>query len=124
MSDPTSGGLSTSPEEYRRRLEEQSDEQIDAWTAELMRDTSIRRGVRRVLHDVMKAGRLNERELERVFAAGNGAPASVGRTAEGQLMVPAVSLHHLVPGLRSTTPDARDRMIQYLVDNFEEFVYI
>ncbi len=120
----TATGLSASPQEYRGRLEEQSDEQIDAWTAELMRDVSIRRGVRAVLHEFTKAARLTERELERVFAAGNGAPATLGRTAEGQLMVPAVSLHHLVTGLRATTPDARDRMIQYLVDDFEELVYI
>ena len=117
-------GLSATPQEYREKLDQQPDEQIDAWTAELMRDVSIRRGVRTVLHDFMKAARLTERELERVFAAGNGAPATLGRTAEGQLMLPAISLHHLVPGLHATTPDARSRMTQYLVDNFEEIVYI
>ena len=117
-------GLSATPQEYREKLDQQPDEQIDAWTAELMRDVSIRRGVRTVLHDFMKAARLTERELERVFAAGNGAPATLGRTAEGQLMLPAISLHHLVPGLHATTPDARARMTQYLVDNFEEIVYI
>ena len=120
----TATGLSASPEEYRQRLEEQPDEQIDAWTAELMRDVSIRRGVRQVLLDFTKAARLTERELERVYAAGNGAPATLGRTAEGQVMLPAVSLHHLVAGLRSQTPDARTRMIRYLVDNFHEIVYL
>ena len=38
-------GLSADPEEYRRRLAEQSDEQIDAWAAELMRDVAKRRGI-------------------------------------------------------------------------------
>ncbi len=120
----TATGLSASPSEYRERLEGQSDDQIDAWTAELMRDVSIRRGVRHVLRDFMKAARLTESQLERVFAAGNGPPAIVGRTDRGELMMPAVSLHHLVPGLRRTVPDARDRMIEYLVENFEELVYL
>ncbi len=120
----TATGLSATPKEYRQRLEGQPDEQIDAWTAELMRDVSIRRGVRHVLRDLMHAARLTEPQLERVFAAGNGAPAIVGRTAEGELMMPAASLHHLVPGLRRTLPNARDRMIEYLVENFEELVYL
>ena len=38
-------GLSADPKEYRARLAEQSDDQIDAWAAELMRDMAIRRGV-------------------------------------------------------------------------------
>ena len=39
-------GLSADPKEYRARLAEQADEQIDAWAAELMRDVVIRRGDR------------------------------------------------------------------------------
>ena len=31
-------GLSADPKEYRARLADQSDDQIDAWAAELMRD--------------------------------------------------------------------------------------
>ena len=42
-------GLSADPKEYRERLAEQSDEQIDAWAAELMRDVAIRRGVVKVV---------------------------------------------------------------------------
>ena len=45
------GGLSADPKEYRSRLADQSDEQIDAWAAELMRDVVIRRGVGRVIDD-------------------------------------------------------------------------
>ena len=44
-------GLSGDPGEYRTRLADQSDEQIDAWAAELMRDVAIRRGVVRVIED-------------------------------------------------------------------------
>ncbi len=117
-------GLSADPKEYRARLDEQSDDAIDAYTAELLRDLSIRVGVIRVLGEFMKATRLNERELERCFAAGGGAPATLGRTADGHLMLPAISLHFLIPGVRSETPDGRKRLTDYLVDSFNEIVFL
>ena len=117
-------GLSADPDEYRRRLADQSDEQIDAWAAELMRDVSIRRGVRTVLRDFLRAARIDEGEFERVFAAGGAPPAVVGRSAAGELMVPAVALHYLVRGIRSQTPDGRQRLIEYLTANFHEIIYI
>ena len=54
-------GLATTPAEYRGRLLEQPDEQLDAWAAEAMRDISIRRGVLAVLHDVRAASGLDDR---------------------------------------------------------------
>ncbi len=36
-------GLSTEPKEYRARLVEQTDEQIDLWAAEMLRDVAKRR---------------------------------------------------------------------------------
>jgi hypothetical protein len=117
-------GLSATPDQYRARLEQQPDEQIDSWAAELMRDMSIRRGVIPVLEDFRHAARLDDSGIERTFAAGGGAPATVGRTSDGRLMVPAISLRFLVPGLRREVPDARERLIAYLVGSFEELVYI
>jgi hypothetical protein len=117
-------GLSTDRDEYRRRLEEQSDEQIDAWAAELMRDVAIRRGVIKVVEDFRTATRVSEQEFERVFASGGGPPASVGRDADGGLMVPAITLYALVPGIRSQVADGRDRLIEYLLANFDELVYV
>jgi hypothetical protein len=40
------------------------------------------------------------------------------------MMVPAISLHFLVRGARSALPDARERLIRYLTDNFHEIVYL
>ena len=117
-------GLSPDPKEYRQRLADQSDEQIDAWAAELMRDVAKRRGVIRVLMDLKKAARLSEADIERVFASGSGPMASIGRDAQGRQMIPAVALYALVPGIRRETPDGRDRLIEYLVENFEELVYV
>ena len=68
----TSTGLSADPKEYRARLAEQSDEQIDAWASELMRDVAKRRGVIRVLTDLRKAADLSEADIERVFASATG----------------------------------------------------
>lgn len=117
-------GLSADPKEYRARLAEQPDEQIDAWAAELMRDMVIRRGIVRVVSDFLAATRIGETKFERVFAAGGGPPAAVGRDVEGRLVVPAVALWALVPGIRSQVPDGRDRLIDLLVANFHDLVYV
>jgi hypothetical protein len=117
-------GLSVDASEYRTRLAEQSDAQIDSWAAEMMRDVAIRRGVARVVEDFCAAAQLTEREFERVFASGGGPPATVGHDAEGHLMVPAVALWALVPGIRSQVPDGRARLIEYLLANFHELVYV
>jgi hypothetical protein len=117
-------GLSANQDEYRTRLGQQTDDQIDAWAQELMRDLSIRLGVLRVVGGFRSATRLSEPGFERVFASGGGAPATLGRDGDGRLMVPAVELWALVPGLRSQVPDARDRLVEYLVENFDEIVYV
>ena len=117
-------GLSADPDEYRARLGEQSDAQIDAWAAELMRDVAIRRGVIKVVEDFRRTTGIDEPGFERVFASGGGPPAAMGRDASGRLMVPAITLHALVPGIRSQVADGRDRLIAYLVANFAEIVYV
>jgi hypothetical protein len=117
-------GLSADPKTYRDRLGEQSDDQIDAWAAELMRDVAIRRGVVRVVEDFRRAAGLGESEFERVFASGGGPPAVIGRDRGGRQMVPAITLYALVPGIRSQVADGRARLIEYLVANFNELVYV
>jgi hypothetical protein len=39
-------------------------------------------------------------------------------------MVPAISLHFLVPGLRAQSEKAREQEIDFLVGGFHEVVYI
>lgn len=120
----TGTALSADPKEYRKRLAEQADQQIDAWVAELMRDVAKRRGVIRVLTDLRKAAKLSEADIERVFASGNGPTATVGRDAQGRQMIPAVALYALVPGVRAQVKNGRQRLIDYLVENFDEVVYV
>lgn len=119
-----STGLSADQGEYRERLAEQTDDQIDAWAAELMRDVAIRRGVVKVVEDFRRAAGLGEAEFERVFASGGGPPATLGKDSRGRLMVPAITLFALVPGIRSQVADGRARLIEYLVANFGELVYV
>jgi hypothetical protein len=117
-------GLSADPKEYRARLAVQSDEQIDAWAAELMRDVAIRRGVVRVIEDFRRAAHLDEQGFERVFASGGGPPAVIGRDGKGRLMVPAITLFALVAGIRAQVNDGRARLVEYLIENFDEIIYV
>jgi hypothetical protein len=39
-------------------------------------------------------------------------------------MVPAVTLFALVPGIRSQVADGRARLVEYLIENFDEIVYV
>ena len=116
--------LSADPKEYRARLDDQPDSQLDSWAAELMRDVAKRRGIVKVVEDFRAAAHLSEAEFEHVFASGGGAPATLGRDRAGRLIVPTISLHALVPGIRARAADARGRLIEYLVANFNELVYI
>ena len=117
-------GLSADPAMYRARLGEQTDEQIDAWAAELMRDLAKRKGVVGVIDRFRSAAGLAEADFERVFASGGGAPATIGRDVDGRLIVPAVGLWALVPGLRAQRADARDRLVEYLVASFDDLVFV
>jgi len=117
-------GLSADPAEYHTRLTEQSDDQLDRWVAELMRDVAKRRGVVRVVADFRRVTGLSDAAFERVFASGGGAPATVGRDAAGNLVVPTVTLHALVPGLRAQATTARAGLTAYLLANFDEIVFV
>ena len=117
-------GLSADPREYRARLDDQPDDQIDRWVSELMRDVVKRRGIVKVVADFRRAARLNEAEFERVFAFGGGAPATLGRDRDGNVVVPTISLWTIVPGVRGLLADSRGRLIEYLVANFDELVYV
>jgi hypothetical protein len=39
-------------------------------------------------------------------------------------MVPAISLRYLVPGARALLPNARALLTDFLVESFDELVYI
>ncbi len=117
-------GLAANQDEYRSRLAEQPDAQLDAWAADAMRDISIRRGVLAVLHDYRSATGADDATIARVFSAGGGPPAVVGHDRQGRLIIPAVALHCLVAGTRVVLAEPREKLIEYLIENFEELVYL
>ena len=117
-------GLSADPKEYRARLAEQEDAQVDTWAAELMRDVAKRRGVLRVIADFRHATGLDDGESNGCSLLVAVPPAVAGHDAAGRLMIPAIALYHLVPGIRAVDPKGRDRLIDYLVENFDELVYV
>ena len=77
-------GLAANQDEYRSRLGEQPDAQIDAWAAEAMRDISIRRGVLAVLQDYRSATGADDATVTRIFSAGGGPPAGDRREGPRQ----------------------------------------
>ena len=117
-------GLSGDPTEYRARLDEQDDAQIDTWAAELMRDVVIRRGIVKVVADFRRSTGLDEASFERVFASGGGPPASIGRDRDGNLIVPGDHALRARPRHPRPGQGRQDRLIAYLVANFGEIVYV
>ena len=85
---------------------------------------AIRRGVLRVLADFRTAARSTTARSSGSTRPVAGPPATLGHDAQGRIMIPATTLHCLVAGIRHETPDGRDRLIAYLVENFEELVYV
>ena len=120
----TATGLSATPQQYRERLDDQPEAQVDSWAAELMRDTSIRIGVRQVVSELRHSFGTDDAGLRRIYTAGGGPAAAIGTTDHGELMVPAISLYYFVSGARTVLSDARSRLVDYLVSNFDEIVYI
>ena len=118
-------GLSESPQAYRAKLLEQSDSQIDAWATGSLRDMAKRKGIVAVIREFSHSAHLDEEGLAGAYTLGGGPAATMGRDAEGRLLLPAVSLWCLVPGLRTVDPKgSRERLVAFLVATFEEVVYI
>jgi hypothetical protein len=118
-------GLSESPQAYRAKLSEQSDSQLDSWVTGTLRDMAKRKGIVTTIREFSHATHLDEDGLAGAYTLGGGPAATMGRDVEGRLLLPAVSLWCLVPGLRAADPKGgRDRLISFLVAAFEEVVYI
>ena len=72
-------GLSADPKEYRVRLADQEDTQIDAWVSELLRDVVIRRGIVTVVTDFRTATRLDEAGMKKRAATRGDSVVEIGR---------------------------------------------
>ena len=108
---------------YRDMVEEQPDEQIDYWAADLFVDFAKRRGVGTAIAAFCRAARLDERGFQRVFLVGGGPDHVVGIDTGGALAAPIFELPKAIDGLRKIDPQARDRLIDFLVDHREVMSY-
>jgi hypothetical protein len=113
----------TEAKPYRKMVVAQTDEQIDTWAADLFMDFAKRRGVGTAIAAFSRAARLDRRGFQRVFLIGGGPDHVVGIDTAGELAAPIFELPKAVAGLRRTDPDARAKLIDFLVDHREVMSY-
>ena len=113
----------TDEKDYRTMAEDQSDEQIDDWAADLFIDFAKRRGVGTAIAAFCRAARLDERGFQRVFLVGGGPDHVVGIDTGGALSAPIFELPKAIAGLRRIDPQARERLVDFLVDHREVMSY-
>jgi len=108
---------------YRAMAEDQTDDQVDRWAADLFIDFAKRRGVGTAIAAFCRAARLDERGFQRVFLVGGGPDHVVGIDTGGALAAPIFELPKAIAGLRKIDPQARERLIDFLVDHREVMSY-
>jgi hypothetical protein len=110
-------------ETYRQMVEAQADEQIDRWAADLIVDFAKRRGVGTAIAAFSRAAALDTRGFQRAFLIGGGPDHVVGIDTAGNLAAPIFELPRAVAGLRRIEPDARAKLVDFLVDHREVMSY-
>ncbi|HJT63205.1 MAG TPA: hypothetical protein VJ839_00340 [Candidatus Limnocylindria bacterium] len=113
----------TEEQPYREMASAQTDDQIDTWAADLFIDFAKRRGVGTAIAAFNHAAGLDSRGFQRVFLVGGGPDHVVGIDTAGALAAPIFELPKAVAGLRRTDPDARDKLIDFLVAHREVMSY-
>jgi hypothetical protein len=108
---------------YREMVSAQADDQIDTWAADLFIDFAKRRGVGTAVAAFNDAAGLDARGFQRVFLVGGGPDHVVGIDTAGALAAPIFELPKSVAGLRRTDPDARNKLIDFLVAHREVMSY-
>jgi len=108
---------------YRAMVSEQSDEQIDRWAADLFIDFAKRIGVGTAIAAFCTATGLDQRGFQRAFLVGGGPDHVIGIDTAGQLAGPIFELPKAVAGVRKTDPQARQKLIDFLVGQREVMSY-
>ena len=108
---------------YRAMVSDQSDEQIDRWAADLFVDFAKRMGVGTAIAAFCAAAGLDQRGFQRAFLVGGGPDHVLGIDTAGQLAAPIFELPKAVVGLRNTDPEARQKLIKFLVGQREVMSY-
>jgi hypothetical protein len=108
---------------YREMAEAQADEQIDRWAADLFMDFAKRKGVGTAVAAFCRAAGVDQRGFQRAFLVGGGPDHVVGIDTAGQLAAPIFELPKAIAGLRRIDPDARRKLVDFLVDHREVMSY-
>jgi hypothetical protein len=109
--------------DYRTMVEAQGDQQIDTWAADLFIDFAKRMGVGNAIASFCAVTGLDMKGFQRAFLVGGGPDHVVGIDTGGQLAAPIFELPRAVAGLRRTDPQARQKLIDFLVGNREVMSY-
>jgi hypothetical protein len=110
--------------DYREMVEAQSDDQIDAWAADLFIDFAKRIGVGTAIRAFCEATGLDARGFQRAFLVGGGPDHVVGIDTAGSLAAPIFELPKAIAGLRRVDPNARAKLIEFLVGHREVMSYV
>lgn len=109
---------------YRGMVAEQDDGQIDAWAADLFIDFAKRIGVGKAIAAFCEAAGLDARGFQRAFLVGGGPDHVVGIDTAGSLAAPIFELPKAIAGVRRIDPDARAKLVDFLVRNREVMSYV
>lgn len=109
--------------DYREMVSAQSDEQIDRWAADLFVDFAKRMGVGTAIAAFCAVAGLDARAFQRAFLVGGGPDHVIGIDTAGSLAAPIFELPKAVNGLRRIDPDARARLVDFLVAQREVMSY-
>ena len=109
---------------YRGMVAEQDDAQIDTWAADLFIDFAKRIGVGKAIAAFCEATGLDARGFQRAFLVGGGPDHVVGIDTAGSLAAPIFELPKAIAGLRRIDPDAREKLVDFLVRNREVMSYV
>ena len=108
---------------YRTMVEAQNDQQIDTWAADLFIDFAKRIGVGTAIAAFCAVTDLDAKGFQRAFLVGGGPDHVVGIDTAGALAAPIFELPKAIAGLRKIDPQARERLIDFLVDHREVMSY-
>ena len=113
----------TEATEYREMVAAQSDDQIDTWAADLFMDFAKRKGVGTAIAAFCEVAGLDARGFQRAFLVGGGPDHVIGIDTAGALAAPIFELPKAIRGLRRLDPDARARLVDFLVGQREVMSY-
>ncbi|MEO6578291.1 MAG: hypothetical protein ABIO99_05260 [Candidatus Limnocylindria bacterium] len=108
---------------YREMVVAQDDAQVDTWAADLFIDFAKRIGVGTAIAAFCSATGLDARGFQRAFLVGGGPDHVVGIDTAGALAAPIFELPKAIAGVRRIDPDARQKLVDFLVEHRKVMSY-